>query len=1270
VLSLWKLRVGAEAYYLSQVARGIDDYYSGAGETEGRWFGTAADILNLPETVDGDDLRAILAGLVPGTGLTPNGKQLRPFKNRVPGFDLTFSAPKSVSVMYAFANPIVRAEITDAVDTAITDAVSWLEREACFVRRGSNNRRAKVGPFHERGTRRLPGVGFIAAGFRHRTSRAGDPQLHTHVLIANLTRGPDGRWTALDGHALYRSKLAAGVVFQTVLRDELTCRLGVGWRPVRDHVADIAGIPQCVLAHFSKRRNEIEGELERTGHAGPAAADRATLATRPAKVQVDQETLDERWRADGASIGFGHGDIDQLLRNTRTRDVDLVLRPDTLIATRVVDRITGEVHEKLLTLDKFALTVAWDLPERSATVTRLDAQNAVADHLLGDGGARILERLTDFVLAHPELVLIPQSRAATQAGWEQRWTTRRMIAIEREVIDLVAPTHSTSTALDPLTVEQTLGDFGNTLGHDQADTVRRLCTQGLAVEVVIGRAGTGKTYTMNAVRHVFSVHGHRLVGVCPTGRAARELADGAGIDAFTVPRLFNHAELRPGDVLVVDEAGMCGTIDLHRILTHTRVLGVKTILVGDHLQLPEITAGGGFRAALAHVGGRRCELTINRRQRNDWEHAALDHLRHGDLSTFWNTYRDHDRIHLFDTVEHLHAEAVEAWWNHHASGANAHLIAGTRAEARLLNRLARHRADTAGFLTGEALEIHDRSFQVGDRIVLLANAGGQIDLDTQHRCRVDNGMIATITRIDHRTGSIDITVTGSHRQIRLDAEYTLSGAVDHGYATTIHKAQGVTCDHIHVVGPAGLYREAAYVSLSRARHSAHLYATTRQAATVAEPTHTTGIPLDTENIDDPESDLTATLAATRAKHFITMEQPDIDRIAHLANACDLGELIGRLRRVRTVTAELIDAGFIDPSVAAERLELAERHRGRMVVGGRVNARDWDNVGIVTRLHDTIGHATVRFTSDTGAVTHRQLPWHLLAPIDHPDEIELTELAAEYLENEAARISGLMSRWETALVEHDSSLGDASVLQAAIAQRREQLARALRSTPPDWLRWWAGDRPTDPTKAIVYDDLVADIAHWRDTHRIPGHAAGYGPRPTAPDDIEAWTKRNELALASRQMLRVERSEPPRATSLDPVAIRERVDELDALIDTAPADQRHIVGGLLNRTREPLTDIAELLRIAEHGQQARRDWILEHWPHIVEHHELTKLESQLPPLAHWPTIDSPPTIPCDPATPSLTPGDSEGEGRDIVDSWLGRGTTRRRSQGIESPGLGLP
>jgi hypothetical protein len=163
MLSLWKLRVGAEAYYLGQVARGLDDYYIGGSETRGRWIGTGAGLLDLADDVTSDDLRAVLAGVAPGTALTPNGTQIRTWKGRVPGFDLTFSAPKSVSVMYAFGDVLTRNDIVEALDCAVGEAMGWLEREACFVRRGSNNRDAQVAPFEQWGTRRLHAAGFIAA---------------------------------------------------------------------------------------------------------------------------------------------------------------------------------------------------------------------------------------------------------------------------------------------------------------------------------------------------------------------------------------------------------------------------------------------------------------------------------------------------------------------------------------------------------------------------------------------------------------------------------------------------------------------------------------------------------------------------------------------------------------------------------------------------------------------------------------------------------------------------------------------------------------------------------------------------------------------------------------------------------------------------------------------------------------------------------------------------------------------------------------------------
>lgn len=1216
MLSLWKLRVGAEAYYLGQIARGLDDYYIGGSETQGRWIGTGAGLLDLADDVTSDDLRAVLAGLAPGTGLTPNGTQIRTWKGRVPGFDLTFSAPKSVSVMYAFGDVLTRNDIVEALDCAVGEAMRWLEREACFVRRGSNNRDAKTAPFEQWGTRRLHAAGFIAAGFNHRTSRAGDPQLHTHVLVANLTKGPDGRWSALDGQALYRSKIAAGTVFQTALRNELSRRLGVAWLPVTGGVADIAGVPRRVLKHFSKRRNEIETELERTGRTGAAAAADATLATRTTKLDIDQDTLDETWRDDGATIDYGCDDIDQLLTNTRPIPPATVLRADSTVAIRPSTRKRACDRVEEVSIEQFASTVAYGLPERDATITRHEVQNAVAEQLSEHNDTSLLERLTDAVLAHHELVPLSTSTSA-EAGWEQQWTTRRLLSLEAELKALFQPAPDPNKALDPIFVDTTLAALNRPLGTDQADTVRRVCTQGLGVEVVVGRAGSGKTYTMRTVREIYQTAGQRLVGVCPTARAARELADGAGIESFTIPRFLQHAEIDTNTIVVVDEAAMCATIDLHQIVTRAHAAEAKIVLVGDHHQLPEIAAGGGFRAALDALGNQACELTINRRQHHQWEHAALDHLRSGDVAAFWNTYTEHDRVVLADTATDIRNRAVADWFDSHTAGGSAYLLAGTRAEAKLLNTLARQHATETGHLTGSTLDLRGRPLQVGDRIVLLRNMGGQLDLDTGARCRVDNGMIATITHINHHSSDINIELANG-RHLQLTGDYVQAGCIDHGYATTIHKAQGLTCDDIYVVGPAGLYRESGYVALSRARNTAHLYATTRDAANIAEPTHTTGIPLPTENVDDPEHDLIDALTHSHAKQFALTTCPDLDVIADTANNFNLGQLTQRQRHINTAIHSLITEGFTDPHTALERLRLAADHRQFMHVGGRVNALDWDNVGTITHLHDSTGHATVAFTTSDGQHTNtKTLPWEQLKPIDHPEPSELTDLAERFFTELSERINHDLATWNDTLADYGINAGEPQVIPSAIAQRERKLFHQLRATPPDWLTWWAGPRPTDPTAAVVYDDHIRTLATWRDQHQLADHTPGYGPLPDNPHLADQWRQLMDTALATRHWL-TQRS-PTTPETPAPISIadaRQRLFELDELFAQAPADQRKIVDDLL---ADPNMDIADKIDALQHAaahQTARQDWILEHWPNVIEHHELTTIVDNAGPLGHWP------------------------------------------------------
>jgi conjugative relaxase-like TrwC/TraI family protein len=1216
MLSLWKLRVGAEAYYLSQVARGLDDYYTGQGEMPGRWLGNATSALGLSGVVTGEDLRAVMAGLNPGTGQTPNGERLRVWRNRVPGFDLTFSAPKSVSVLYALADPLVRGHVVEALDAAVDDALGWLEREACFVRRGSNNRAAQPGDPDQFGTRRLHGAGFVAAGFRHRTSRAGDPQLHTHVLVANMTRGPDRRWSALDAYAIYRSQRACGPVFDAALRAELTRRLGVAWVPTGRDSFEIAGIPRGMLRLFSKRRAEIEAEMDRIGVSGAKAAEQVTLQTRTGKLSVDGDGLDARWVAEAATVGFGPADVDRLLAGTVVVAAGLADRACPLVVVSA-DPDTGAQVERVVNVERFAARVAETLVERDSTFTRHQVTAGIAQMLSSPATTVGLERLTDLVLGQPDLVPLPLP-AEADGGWEQRWTSRRLLTVEAELLAALQPRPGGCGVLNPSLVAQVLSSPRLAgLGDDQLDTVRRVTTQGLTVEVVVGRAGTGKTFAMNAVRAVYEEAGYRVVGIAPSGLAARGLNTGAAIPSYTFPRFAWHAAstLTAGDVIVVDEAGMAGTVELHWVISAAGHAGAKVILVGDHHQLPEVVAGGGFAAAVAATVGYTAELTVNRRQAEPWEITALDELRHGDAAAAFTAYHDHGRVIVHDQLDELRTAAIDQWWDAYRSGGDALLLAGTRAAAHALNRDGKARAAAEGLLHGPVLEVHGRRFQAGDRVILTRNDGHQRDLDQRRWCQVDNGMIGTIEHVDTATGGVDVRLT-SGRRIRLDRDYLAAGHLDHGYAVTVHKAQGVTCDYVFVVGPHGLYREAVYVALSRARLGAWIFATSRDAALFGERHHTTGIRLPSETDEDPEADLLAALHASHAKQLATVIAPHLAAITDLATTTSLDVLWARQRQIGQITGDLRRAGHRDPTVEAELLTRARTHRQYLQIGGRVRALDWDNVGTVITIADHNGTCQVQFVADDGRIATKWLPWSDTKPIDHPARVDLPDTAIAHFTSRETALAQDVTTWNHLLDAHGIAADDPIIVPAGIDHRRRQLRHRLAGDPPEWLDWWLGPRPRDPAGAQVWDDEVAAMAAWRDARHLGATTPGYGP-PPVPEHAERWRQHLHHSLDVHLWLRAHRPgvDPDPVVPLDAAETRRRLEQLDAILATAPADQTPIIHALLAGNM-PADDLHLALSAAHHSQAARRDWILEHWPHVVEHAELSRFAERFGPLDHWP------------------------------------------------------
>ncbi|MCY7404729.1 MAG: relaxase domain-containing protein, partial [Cryobacterium sp.] len=306
MLSSAKIGTASWRYYQREVATDPSEYFLAHGEAPGRWWGRGLPELGLgPNAVVLErQLESLLArGLHPETG-RQLGRAWR--TDGVTGYDLTFSAPKSVSALWAISGPHIAGEIADAHKAAVRAALTFLDSHAAMSRKGVD------------GVTPIRTAGFAAAIFDHRTSRAGDPQLHSHALVVNKLRCADGGWRTIDGHEIYHHKKAAGALYQAALRAELTRRLGVAFDPVNPHgQAEIAGVPAELITTWSKRARQVDADAAPTlaGFADELGRDltpaerarvvkTSVLKTRPRKAHLEPGVLQNRWRSEAAMAGW------------------------------------------------------------------------------------------------------------------------------------------------------------------------------------------------------------------------------------------------------------------------------------------------------------------------------------------------------------------------------------------------------------------------------------------------------------------------------------------------------------------------------------------------------------------------------------------------------------------------------------------------------------------------------------------------------------------------------------------------------------------------------------------------------------------------------------------------------------------------------------------------------------------------------------------------------------------------------------------------------
>ena len=769
---------GIASYYEHLSA---DDYYASGSEPPGKWHGALSGALGLNGNVRPGQLRKLFEGYDPGTGkqLASNAGE----KHKA-GWDLTFSAPKSVSVAWAFSGLEMQQQISAAHDAAVKAGLNYLERNA-FASRDRDGER--------------PLQGIIAACYQHSTSREQDPQLHSHCAVANVGLRTDGTVCAVDFDS--RWKMAAGAVYRAELAHQLQI---LGLDIERDAKSfRLTAIPETLCKTLSKRRDQIVEHMERTGFTSAKSRDIAALATRRAKENASRDILRQQWLREADEAGYSPKMLEELLA--------------FFPAPNRCSPSTGNFNIKEI----FA-----GLTQNEATFTRQQLEAAVAVEAQGFVSAMeipfLVQRALDFGISTQEPHgLIQLEEAGHQHDSRRRtvtFTTREMLSLEQNAIAGAVERKQERQHCAPVPEHLLKG-----LSSEQAQAVLHVVVDSGAIKSVRGLAGTGKSFMLSRARDAWEQAGMTVIGAALAGKAADGLQKGSGIQSQTLHSLLadidsGRLQLDDKHVIVLDEAGMIGTRQLHKLLGHIHDAGAKAVLVGDPQQLQPIDAGGLFRRISEETG--YAGLEDIRRQESLKDRAMIKKLIDGQAMEVITQLSDAGQLRV-ERDDAVAEEMVKDWLEHrdHQRPGESLMLAGKRADVRTLNLLAREALQGASRLHSEiaiSTETGEKEFSVGDRIIFQRN---------NRALDVRNGQLGTLEswRIERRSGSIELSVRMDDGEIvRFDpAGYS---HIDYGYAISVHKAQGVTCDNVSVMMSETMSdREWSYVAVSRHRQRLRVF---------------------------------------------------------------------------------------------------------------------------------------------------------------------------------------------------------------------------------------------------------------------------------------------------------------------------------------------------------------------------------------------------------------------------------------------------------------
>jgi conjugative relaxase-like TrwC/TraI family protein len=1037
-------------------------------------------------------------------------------RHSVAGFDLTFSVPKSVSILWGVADADMKERIDAAHRAAVADVLDLFERQVAATRAGFADRDGAVA--------QVSVAGVAAVAYDHFDSRAGDPQLHTHVVVAN--RAPtvlDGRWRSLDGRPVFASRTGLSEHYNAVLADRLARDVGVEWEQRqrgtdRNPRWEIVGVGDHLISEFSSRTREIElakdqliAEYRAARGRMPSAKTiielraQATLATRPPKEIRSLTVLTTQWRQQ-AAVRLGADPIAWASSLTNRPGSPLTVDE---VPLQAVEAIAADVVAVVETTR--ASWNHWNLMAEASKqtmdlrfATTQDREAVVA--MIVDAAQAASIRLTP-----PELAPSPirfqreDGTSVFQPRHATRYSSRRILDAEARLLDRCAATTAPTVRQAAVARNPSRTEPG-ALSAEQRQAVQSIAVSGRLIDLLVGPAGAGKTTTMRALNTAWTQeHGRgSVVGLAPSAAAAQVLADDLGIgigDGCENTAKWLHeydrgrTELRPGQLVIIDEAALADTLTLDRITAIAAGSGAKTLLVGDPHQLQSVDAGGAFRL-LVHRDPDTPELVELHRFTHDWEKAATLALRAGRIDVI-STYARHHRIHDGNTEEMLDA-AYQAWRTDSAAGKASILVTESTHAVRALNERARaERILQEGTAGGREVQLTDDTrASVGDVVITRRNDRA-LTTNTSATKWVNNGDRWHITDL-HRDGSLVVErldPRGREGTV-LPPDY-VAEHLDLGYAVTAHRAQGVTVDTAHVVVTASTTRESLYVSMTRGRDANIAYVALDQ-------------PDDTHSTPEPDG-----VSAWTVLHGV-LRHSGASLSAHetIETECQLHAGIDRLAaELETIAADAQRDRFSD---LLGRSGLTEQQHAAVLESSAFGP-----------LAASLRRAEA-YHYDLETLVPRVVRLHGLE--DAEDVAAVLRYRVDKATSNPPRGCTLRPRLIAGLIPEP--LGDMTTEErGAIDQRTELIATAAAALADHAIAseaMWVqrlGDPPEKPAALAAWRADVAVVAAYRSRYRITSNLPTGG---SAPNDAQA-AERQRALQAARRAASFSRSETTASTT---------------------------------------------------------------------------------------------------------------------------------------------